>query len=39
MYSAVVPPEAIAGVAQMAIYFATAVAMLMSFLVTSRWHG
>ncbi len=37
MYSAVIPPEAVAGAAQMAIYFVTAVAMLMSLMFFSRW--
>lgn len=37
MYSAFIPPEAIAGAAQIAIYFATAVAVLMSLMVSSRW--
>jgi hypothetical protein len=37
MYGTVFPPEAVAGAAQMAVFLATAVAMLMSLMVSSRW--
>lgn len=36
MYTAI-PPELVAGAAQMAVFFATAVAVLMSLMFTSRW--
>jgi hypothetical protein len=36
MYSSV-PPETVAVAAQMAVYFVTALAMLMSLMLTSRW--
>ncbi len=36
MYSSI-PPEAVAMAAQMAVYFVTAVAMLTSLMLTSRW--
>jgi hypothetical protein len=36
MYSAF-PPETVAGAAQMAIYFAAAVAALTSLMFTARW--
>ena len=38
MYSSF-PPEAVAAAVQMAIYFVTAVAMLMSLMLTSRWSS
>lgn len=37
MYSAFFPPETVAAAAQMAVVFATAMAILMSFMATSRW--
>jgi hypothetical protein len=36
MYSTI-PPESVAAAAQMAIYFVTAVALLISVMFTARW--
>ena len=38
MYSTI-PPEIVAGAAQMAVYFATAFAMLVSLMLTARWSA
>jgi len=32
-----IPAETVAGAAQMAIYFVTAVAMLLSLMLSARW--
>lgn len=37
MYAAFLPPETVAAAAQMAVVFATTVAILMSLMAASRW--